>query len=67
MCRIVDPFDAVLRQLEAAATGRTVHAKRCGTLATADWAHEIHPTPNGFKKIAEHCWAPLLRSHGLAT
>jgi len=44
-----------------------VHANRCGTLAGADWANEIHPTPNGFKKIAEHCWAPLLRSHGLVT
>jgi hypothetical protein len=32
-----------------------------GTLATADWANELHPFPGGFKKIAS-CFLGALRA-----
>ena len=31
-----------------------------GTLQAADWANEMHPTPDGFKRLGE-CFRPLLR------
>jgi hypothetical protein len=60
--RPTDQFDAVPRQFEAAAPWRVARVHSCGTLAAADWVNDIHPTPNGFNKITEHCGAPLLRS-----
>ncbi len=31
-----------------------------GTLGAGDWANELHPTADGFRKIAYECWEPLL-------
>jgi len=38
-----------------------------GTLTQNDWANELHPTPGGFRKIAQQAWRPVLRSRGLCT
>jgi lysophospholipase L1-like esterase len=36
------------------------------TLAELDWANELHPTPEGFEKIAKSAWLPILKKIGLA-
>ncbi|HET7842502.1 MAG TPA: hypothetical protein VFL14_00005, partial [Xanthomonadales bacterium] len=37
---------------------RVVDAR--GTLGRRQWANEIHPTPGGFRKLAEVAWRPAL-------
>jgi hypothetical protein len=32
----------------------------------ADWDNELHPTPDGFLKIFEKCWLPVLIDQGIA-
>jgi hypothetical protein len=36
-----------------------------GVLAPTEWANELHPTGEGFRKIAEESWVPVLRSINL--
>ena len=36
------------------------------TLASSDWANELHPKASGFKKIAYEKWKPVLETLGLA-
>jgi hypothetical protein len=37
-----------------------------GALVAGEWANELHPTSAGFRKIADQCWAPVLRDLQLA-
>lgn len=37
-----------------------------GTLEPHEWANELHPTADGFRKIADTKWKPLLQTIGLA-
>jgi len=46
--------------------GQVVFVDTRETLMPADWANELHPTPAGFKKLAQK-WAPKLKSAGLAS
>ncbi|MDN6888391.1 hypothetical protein QMO14_32965 [Variovorax sp. CAN2819] len=40
--------------------GRIVALKTAGTLAMDQWANELHPTPNGFQRLAERKFLPAL-------
>jgi hypothetical protein len=33
-----------------------------GTLEETDWANELHPTSQGFNKIADQCWKNPIRN-----
>jgi hypothetical protein len=49
-----------------------IHIDSRETLSTSsnyrsDWENELHPTHNGFGKIVEKRWLPILREFGIAT
>lgn len=45
-------FRTMLKGLEADSANLFVLVETQGTLAAADWANELHPYPEGFKKLA---------------
>ena len=45
-------FKAMLAELAAVQGNNFVLVDTQGTLAVADWANELHPFPDGFKKVA---------------
>jgi hypothetical protein len=45
-------FAATLRALAAAPANNFILVETQGTLASTDWANELHPYPAGFKKLA---------------
>lgn len=47
-------FDSMMRTFSAEDGNNFVYVVTQGTLGAADWANESHPTPGGFRKIAEH-------------
>ena len=63
---LIDRFADRLERLARRHAGRVSLVDSRGTLAPGGWANELHPKPSGFRKIAEECWAPLLRRDGLA-
>jgi lysophospholipase L1-like esterase len=63
---IVNRFSDVLTTLQTQGNGQVVFVDTRETLMPADWANELHPTPAGFKKLAQK-WAPKLKSAGLAS
>ena len=63
---IIDEFSKVLKSIETLGGGNVVFIDSRNTLAASDWANEIHPTPAGFRKIADAKWLPPLRKAGLA-
>jgi hypothetical protein len=59
--RLMDDFIATLKALTDPAQNHDVYlVQTAGTLQPADWANEMHPTPDGFKRLGE-CFRPLLR------
>ena len=59
--RLMDDFIQVLRALASPVQNHDVHlVETAGTLVEADWANEMHPTRDGFQKLAER-FRPLLR------
>jgi hypothetical protein len=40
--------------------GKIVALKTTGTLAMDQWANELHPTPEGFRRLAELKFLPAL-------
>ena len=42
--------------------GKIVALKTAGTLAKDQWANELHPTPEGFRRLAELKFLPVLDS-----
>ena len=62
---IIDQFWESLQRSQAQAP--TLHlAREIGTLERKDWANELHPTVNGFNRVAK-CWTPVLKEQGLLT
>lgn len=57
--RYTDELNAI-----AAASPRIQVVDTRNTLSPADWANELHPTPEGFKKIAGR-WRPDLQARGI--
>lgn len=51
--------------IASAFPGRVFLVDSSGTLGPDDWHDELHPTPEGFAKIAEK-WRPVLVAQGLA-
>ena len=49
---VLRSFDTVLSQLEQQFP-KVVYVRTQGTLSAGDWANELHPTEDGFKKIAD--------------
>jgi hypothetical protein len=45
-------FGELIQQLAKDATDNIIYVPTQGTLAATDWANELHPTPDGFRKIA---------------
>ena len=64
---LIDRFTDVLLKLRDQGNGQVVLVDSRNTLADADWANELHPKPEGFKKIAEEKWRTSLRNCGLAS
>lgn len=63
---LIDEFAEILESLQRRWPDRVVIVDSRGTLESVDeWANELHPTPEGFKKIAEKCWRPVLKAEGL--
>jgi hypothetical protein len=59
--RLIDDFGSSMKAFADTNPGVTfIHS--AGTLKQEDeWSNELHPTPEGFEKIAKTCWqAPLL-------
>jgi len=57
---LVDQFAAHLKSYASTKANIRIVDSR-GTLTSKEqWANEIHPTPDGFQKIAKECWVPQL-------
>jgi hypothetical protein len=56
---LIDQFTRVMQAL-VAETPRMRLVDGRGTLTAAHWANEIHPTPAGFRRLAERAWQPAL-------
>lgn len=59
--RILLEFDAMLQALAQKPENKVICVKTQGTLGRADWANELHPTADGFAKIADR-FVPALES-----
>ena len=64
---LIDRLTAVIDTLAAKYPNRVFAIDSRNTLAQADWANELHPKPDGFQRIAQQRWRPVLVSRGLAT
>jgi lysophospholipase L1-like esterase len=62
---LIDNFTTMLGEVAGRYAGRVVLVDSRDTLGPADWANELHPTPDGFEKIARR-WHPVLHVRGLA-
>lgn len=61
---LIDRYRVALEGLKAKAPSvRLIDGRK--TLATADWANELHPTIAGFNRLAK-CWQAPLEAAGLA-
>ena len=63
---VLTRFTAVLQQLANRDPAHVTLIDSRGTLSPSDWANELHPTPDGFDRIAVQRWLPALRGIGLA-
>ena len=66
MTYLIDSFFKVLATISRGDPDHLIVVDSRGTLKTSDWANELHPTGDGFDKIATKCWAPVLAKAGLA-
>jgi hypothetical protein len=57
----IERFNETVQAIESP-TNRFVVARTAGTLTAAEWVNEIHPTPDGFGKIAAKV-ARAMRPH----
>lgn len=64
---LIDEFSKRLKAIRKRYPGEVFLVDSRGTLVNADWANELHPKPQGFRKIAKNAWLPVLRKRGLAT
>lgn len=54
-------FKSMLEQLEADPKNKFILVRTQGTLSLDDWANELHPYPNGFKKLSQ-CFLDALNT-----
>lgn len=66
ICRsLIDSFGERLKKLERKSTSRVKvkFINTAGQLEDSEWANELHPTKEGFAKLAKACWKdPLLET-----
>jgi hypothetical protein len=62
---LIDYAHSVFKRLPDGAGGRVVLVDSRGTLQLTDWANELHPKPDGFRKIASTRWRPVLEALAL--
>jgi hypothetical protein len=56
---LIDRLEVLLEGLDDPAA--QVHVVRsAGTLTESEWANELHPTPEGFDRLARECWMPVV-------
>jgi hypothetical protein len=63
---LIDVFYRMLTKIAQQDPEHLLVVDSRGTLGPEDWANELHPKPQGFKKIANERWAPVLKDCGLA-
>lgn len=63
---VIDQFSERLKRITALnhKQVRFVDGRDC--LQPQHWANELHPKPEGFKKLAEERWLPVLAADGMA-
>ena len=57
---LINTFNDALAQVQKDYPDHVLIVDSRGTLAQADWANELHPTPAGFNKIVDRAWRPVL-------
>lgn len=63
---LLDAFRNVLDNISQGDPDHLIVVDSRDTLKKRDWANELHPTADGFAKIADSRWAPVLQEQGLA-
>lgn len=58
---LIDEFHKMLTRISEGDPKHLLVVDSRDTLLASDWANELHPTGNGFKKIAHECWEPVLK------
>jgi hypothetical protein len=56
---ILIEFEKQMRSLSTVPGNNVVYIETQGTLVASEWANDLHPTPGGFKKIAQQFVGPL--------
>jgi hypothetical protein len=62
---LIDRAYELMHRLEVQGAGRVVLIDSRNTLSPTDWANELHPRPQGFRRIAEQAWRPAFARAGL--
>jgi lysophospholipase L1-like esterase len=63
---LLDAFCAVLHDVRRSDPERLLVVDSRRALGPRDWANELHPSPAGFRKLAQRHWKPVLQAAGLA-
>lgn len=63
---LIDEFHKMLERVCAMDKAHLLIVDSRGTLGPDDWANELHPKGEGFRKIAEERWTPVLQAANLA-
>lgn len=63
---LIEAQTGVLERLQASMPDRIVLVDGRDTLGPEHWHNELHPTPEGFDKLARERWRPHLQAAGLA-
>lgn len=63
---LLDGFHNILAKICKSDPAHLIVVDSRGTLTRNDWANELHPTADGFAKIADKCWKPVLQQMTLA-
>ncbi|MBN8477570.1 MAG: SGNH/GDSL hydrolase family protein [Burkholderiales bacterium] len=63
---LIDAFYRLLCKIAKTDPTHLIVVDSRGTLAPKEWANELHPTANGFQKIANERWRPVMAACNLA-
>ncbi|MCB1507036.1 MAG: hypothetical protein KDJ47_18885 [Hyphomicrobiaceae bacterium] len=70
VCRIMIDRLAEMYEAFAAQHERVYFVRSTGCLTSPnykkDWDNEMHPSADGFKRVVDQCWIPVLSQHGYA-
>jgi hypothetical protein len=64
---VIDEFTKRLEKIAQLNPNTVVLVDSRETVTREEWSNELHPTEEGFRKIAHEKWHPLLRTHNLAS